>query len=423
MPYEIALSEARSIAVDAAGIGVAWPGDTDGSLAVVRRLGAVQIDTISVVERAHGHVIWSRNPEYRADHVPTLEAAPRRIIEYWSHAAAYLPFEHYRFCIPRMERIKAEGHEWYRTDKAVARRVLTRVRAEGPLRVQDFEGTKKGAGGWWDWKPEKRALEYLFHAGELVSTGRKGFQKVYDIPERALPGDADLRRPTSDEHAAYYVDLAAASLGVFAEEDVAYMRKDGLEGIGAEIAARVEDGRLVKVAIAGLAEGRGGAGNAIHLAAPGVLAHGRSRTAEEIGVHILSPFDPLLIDRKRTARLFDRSVQLECYLPSSKRIFGYFALPLLAWNAHGTPHIAGLLDAKAERRDRLLVARRLAFDAMPRDAAGKAPSPATIAAALADALSDYAAFNGADRIALERFEAVDGRIERSLRAALARLSR
>jgi uncharacterized protein len=420
MRYEIDTALARTMAVEAAGLSGAWPGGLEGSLAALRRLGSVQIDTISVVERAHGHVLWSRNSDYDPGHVPALEAAPRRAIEYWSHAAAYLPIEDYRYCIPRMERIKADGHEWYKTDRAMARRILARVRAEGPLRAQDFKRTNRGSAGWWDWKPEKRALEYLFHAGELVSIGRRSFQKVYDLPERALGPDAALKRPSTREHAAYYVDLAAASLGVFAREDVAYMRRDGIEEIVEEIAARVEDGRLVEVEIAGLAHGRGAVA---HYATPKALACRRKDAGLDESFSILSPFEPMVIDRKRTSRLFGRSFQLECYLPSAKRSFGYFALPLLARGGPDGPRLAGRLDAKAVRPDRLLVARRLALDEVPSSLHGKLAGPASVAAALAAALSDFAAFNGADRVALERFEAYDGRIERSLRAALTRLAR
>lgn len=420
MRYEINTALARTMAVEAAGLSGDWQGGLEGSLAALRRLGSVQIDTISVVERAHGHVLWSRNADYRPEHVPALEAAPRRAIEYWSHAAAYLPLEDYRYCIPRMERIKAEGHEWYKTDRAMARRILARVRAEGPLRAQDFERSTRGSAGWWDWKPEKRALEYLFHAGELVSIGRRSFQKVYDLPERALGPDAALERPSPREHAAYYVDLAAASLGVFAREDVAYMRRDGTGEIVDEIAARVEDGRLIEVEIAGLARGRGAVA---HFAAPRALTRGRRAASLDESFSILSPFDPLVIDRKRTSRLFGRSFQLECYLPSAKRSFGYFVLPLLARGGPNGPRLAGRLDAKAVRPDRLLVAHRLALDEVPPRLGGARAGPASVAAALAAALSDFAAFNGADRVELERFEAYDGRIERSLRAALARLAR
>jgi uncharacterized protein len=421
MRCEIDIAEAREMAVVAAGLSGGWPGGIEGSLAVLRRLGSVQIDTISVVERAHDHVIWSRNAEYEGGHISSLEAAPRRAIEYWSHAAAYLPFEDYRYCVPRMERIKAEGHEWYKTDRAMARRILARVRAEGPLRAQDLEGPKRGAAGWWDWKPEKRALEYLFHAGELVSIGRRSFQKVYDLPERALGPAAAPGRPSPREHAAYYVDLAAASLGVFALEDIAYMRRDGVEEIGGEIDARVEEGRLVEVNIAGLERARAAA--IPHFAAPESLVRGGMRAGHGESFGILSPFDPLVIDRKRTARLFGRSFQLECYLPSAKRSFGYFALPILARGGLGGPRLAGRLDAKAVRPDRLLIARRLELDEAPPINGGKPAGPAAVAAALVSALVGFAAFNGADRLSLERFEAYDGRIERSVRAALSRFAR
>jgi uncharacterized protein len=413
MRGEIGITDARSIAVAAAGFDGLRPGGLEGSLAALRRLGSVQIDTISVVERAHGHILWSRNAEYDPGHIPALEGTPRRAIEYWSHAAAYLPYEDYRYCIPRMERIKAEGHEWYRTDKAVARRVLARVRDEGPLRSQDFSGAKRGTAGWWDWKPEKRALEYLFHAGELVSIGRRAFQKVYDLPGRALGPGASLQRPSPREHAAYYVEMAASSLGVFARADVAYQRRDGTDEIGSEIEARVEDGRLVEVSIAGTT----------HFAAPEALARGAGAEGQEERFRVLSPFDPLIIDRKRSSRIFGRSFLLECYLPGPKRSFGYFGLPILACGGRGGPRLAGRLDAKSDRAERLLVARRLGLDEAPPRFDGKAASPATVAAALAAALADYAAFNGAHRVVLERFEAYDGRIERSLRAALSRLAR
>jgi uncharacterized protein YcaQ len=217
--------------------------------------------------------------------------------------------------------------------------------------------------------------------------------------------------------------MAASSLGIFAEEDVAYLRKDGIVAIGEEIAARVEDSRLIRVAARGIENRRGGAAAANWLVRPEALAGRRTSGGRDIGFRILSPFDPLIIDRRRTSRLFGRSVQLECYLPSSKRSFGYFALPILALGGAGGPFLAGLLDAKAERRDRRLVARRLSLDAAPRAAGGTSPGPAAIAAALAAALTDFAAFNSAHCVELERFEAFDGRIERSLKAALARLAR
>jgi uncharacterized protein len=400
---------ARRLAVSASGIGLPFPSGAEGSLAAIRRLGSVQIDTISVVERAHHHVLWTRNPDYRPAHIDELEAEPRRIIEYWSHACAYLPVEDYRFCLPRMERIRVQGHEWFRAEKKAVALVRDRIRSEGPMRAQDFEGAK-GRKGWWDWKPAKRALEYLFHSGELVAVGRRGFQKVYDLAERALPPGMDLRRPSEEEMAAHYLDRASQSLGVFAEDDVAYLRRDGLEGIGAELAARVEDGRLVRLLV--------GDDSRPRYATPELLRGRRVGPEGEGRLFVLSPFDPLLIDRKRAKRLFGIAYQLECYLPAERREFGYFALPLLYFGPEGDATLVGRVDAKAERRRGALVARRLSLD--PPRLEGRGPSAMEFARAAARELARFAAFNGAETIEIERFESEDGRLERSLRAAVAR---
>jgi uncharacterized protein len=430
MKEKLSLARARLAATAASGIGQDFPPGQDGTLAVLKRLGSVQIDTISVVERAHHHVLRSRNPDYGAEHIAALEAKPRRLIEYWSHAAAYLPIEDYRFCIPRMERIRVQGHEWYRADKRTTRRVLDRIRAEGPLRAQDFEGAKGGQ-GWWDWKPAKRALEYLFQAGDLVAVGRRGFQKVYDLAERALPPGLDLRPPTADDMAAFYLDRATLALGVFAEEDIAYMRKDGLEGIPGELATRVEEGRLVELRIAD-GEGARGAGSRasvdrIHYADPELLASdpglpscNPAPRTDGGKLVVLSPFDPLLIDRRRAKRLFGVAYQLECYLPARKREFGYFALPLLYLGPEGDATLVGRLDAKAERGRAALVAKRLSLD--PPKVEGKSLSIAGFARVAAEALSGFAAFNRAEAIELERFESKNGRLERSLRAAVSRIT-
>jgi uncharacterized protein len=397
-------SEVRSLAVAASGLGVACNSGLEGSLEALRRLGSVQIDTISVVERAHHHILWTRNPEYRLDHILKLEAEPRRAIEYWSHAAAYLPIEEYRFCLPRMARIRDQGHEWFRADPEAITRVRERIREDGPARAQDLGGATKGATGWWDWKPEKRALEYLFHAGELVSITRRGFQKVYDLAERVLPRALDRRMPSAEEMASHYVASAVSSLGVFAEADIAYLRKDGVAGISAELATRVAEGRLVELEVAGRR----------HFAAPALL-EAPHRGSGIPRLLVLSPFDPLIIDRKRTARLFRREYQLECYLPSSKRKFGYFALPLLLMGANGDASLVGLLDAKAERGRGTLVARRMVLDPPSVER-----SRVAFASAAAEALRDFARFNGMDGVEIERFESADGRLERSLRAAVAR---
>jgi uncharacterized protein len=422
MAEKMKAAAARRAAVAASGIGVLDAGGEDASLRALRRLGSVQIDTISVVKRAHHHILYTRNSDYKAEHIPALEAQPRRAIEYWSHAAAYLPIEDYRYCLPRMNRIHVLGHDWFKAEPRAIAMVRKRIEAEGPLRAQDFAESRESPSAWWNWKPAKIALEYLFHAGELVVMTRRGFQKIYELAERALPSGLDLSLPSDAEMAAKYIDQAISSLGVFAAEDIAYMRKDGLGQISAELAARVEAGSLIELGIADLPLMARSKAAKLHYANPLSLGNAPpSRPAQE-SIVVLSPFDPLIIDRKRTARLFGREYQLECYIPEAKRVFGYFAMPLLHFLPDGDAALAGLLDAKAERGSSTLVARRLSFDP-PSGQGSRVGARAELARALAAALREFAAFNGLEKVELQRFESSDGRFERSLRAAVGRLTK
>lgn len=420
--------EARRLAVAASGLGQGPGSGAAGAAAALRRLGALQIDTISVVERAHHHVLWSRLRRYETSDLARLEDEPRAAFEYWSHAAAYLPMEEYPYCLSRMERIRAQGHEWFRAEAAAVEYVRARVAAEGPLRAQDFEEPMKGARGWWDWKPAKVALEYLFHAGELAVVGRRGFQKVYDLTERALPAARSMRRPTPRDEAARHLDRAVSSLGVFTRNEIAYLRKDGLEEIDAELAARLEAGALVELRLGSGAAGTGNMGRSAPPsytapAALGALAAEPARPAPR--AIILSPFDPLVIDRRRLLRLFGLEYQLECYVPEAKRRFGYFALPILYRDRRGDWSVAALLDARADRKARLLELKRLSLEPHFADAARKArgarsrdSAAEALSGALARELARFAAFNGAERLALGRLDCPDEGVARALADAL-----
>lgn len=367
--------------------------------AALRRIGHVQIDTISVVERAHHHVLWSRDRSYRPPALDALQLSePRRAFEYWAHAAAYLPMEDYRFCLPRMRRVEASGHEWFPHDRGVVEAVLDRIRAEGPLRSQDFESQGK-RGPWWDWKPAKAALEYLFHAGKLAVLWRPGFQKLYELAERALPPGLDLRYPDEEQMADYYLGLAASGYGVFSRSDLAYMRKDAVGGVDAAIGRAVEGGALVPVVVKPESvDGRPWKGWAAsrYLGSAGKPAR---RAADARPVRILSPFDNAVIDRRRAGRVFGLDYTIECYVPAAKRRFGYFALPIFRGS---TPF--GLIDCKADRKSKEL--RALRCELRGRPWAGPMGAAARDAAAdddglyesLYDELLAYAAFNGCESL-------------------------
>ncbi len=370
---KISAIQARTLSLNA-GAGFQKPGgigpDAVGNL--VERIGFVQIDTISVVERAHHHIIASRLPGYK---VEWLETAP--VFEYWAHAAAYLPWKDFRHTLPRKERIRSAGHDWFRVEQAETERVMERIRAEGPLMARDFEAPRKTV-GWWDWKPSKRALEYLFHAGELMALPRRGFQKVLDLTERVLAGappGTELRSPTPEEHAAWYVDRALDAWGIVALDEIAYQRREHVKLIERVLADGEDAGELGRIQVEGIPKTVYWARNSDVEKCDTPIHNGRE-------LFILSPFDPFLIHRKRIRRLFNFDFTIECYVPEARRTFGYFALPLL----RGTGFV-GLLDAKADRPARTLLVNRIRYD-------GPARQKPVFDRALEKALERFAAFNG-----------------------------
>ena len=165
----------------------------------IKAINYVQIDSISVVARAHHHSIWNRTENYDPIHLEQL-LADKQIFEYWSPAAAYLPMKNYRYTLPRKTAFAQGDEHWFRKDKKCMAFVLQRIRAEGSLQAKDFKDTRTEKTGWWDWKPAKKALEQLFMEGELMVVNRQGFQKVYDITERVLPSTIDTNMPSEEEY-------------------------------------------------------------------------------------------------------------------------------------------------------------------------------------------------------------------------------
>jgi len=366
--FPLSAAQARRLALNA-GAGFFRP-DGRGPTAVanlVERIGFVQIDTISVVERAHHHILAARLPGYQTG---WLDRAA--VFEYWAHAAAFLPWSDFRHTLPRKQRVREQGHDWFRVERSDAEAVLKRIRDEGPLLARDFETTGT-RGSWWDWKPAKRALEYLFMTGELM-VGRQGFQKVFDLTERRLPAGVDTRTPTPEEHAQWYIDRALDAWGLVAQDEFAYQRREHTDLVVPLLKAGVEAGSLVQVAVEGVKEP--------YWLRPSALETVGALPGPGRGLHILSPFDPFLIHRKRMKRLFAFDFTIECYVPAPKRTFGYFALPLLLGD-----RFVGLLDAKADRAAGRLLVQNLRYDGPPR-------RRAAFDAALIPALERFAAFNG-----------------------------
>lgn len=348
------------------------------TLRAIEQLGYVQIDTIAVVERAHHHVLRTRVGNYQPEHLERLQREGR-IFEYWSHAAAYLPIADYRFTWPKRQRMVANADRWIRSRNAgLLRDVLARIREEGPLKARDFEAPDHAGGGWWNWKPAKGALEQLFMQGDLMTVGRDGFEKIYDLTERVLPADVDTRPPTQREFVEHLLDATLRTQGFATSPAVLYQRP------GADLRTTLQQLFDERVAAASLVPIRLPDGSPA-FAEPELL----ERRAPIAGnrVSILSPFDNLLIQRKRTRAVFDFDYQIECYVPESKRRYGYFCLPILYRD-----RLVGRLDCKAHRRDARLEIRDLYIE----DDSLRTRPPTEFIEALDEGLARFAADNGCE---------------------------
>ncbi len=379
--------QAQKLALGAQGLVQAKPfgRGKPGALAALRQLGYVQIDTISVIERAHHHALWSRVPGYKLEHLEQLQLRDHQVFEYWSHAAAYLPMEDYRFCLPRMQAIASGEKHWYERDPIMMQRILDRIKVDGPLMARDFDppkGWKKEA--WWQWKPAKIALEQLFIEGKLMVARRNGFHKVYDLPGCVLPPGLDTTTPSQSEFCRYLITRAIQANGLVREAEICYQRKGIKPAVRAELQKMVAAGEVVEVEVGGLAEQR-------WYSTETSVQH-LSGLRFNSAVHLLCPFDNAIIQRKRIRDLFDFDYQLECYVPASKRVYGYYCLAIL-WRGK----FVGRLDPKADRATRKFIVKRLIFEPGFKNIVG-------IAAPLRTRLAELAAFNGCDEVIIETSE-------------------
>ena len=378
-PLELSAAEARRIALRAQGV-LGAPDRRGGVPALLRRLGAVQLDTISVLARSHELVPYAR-----------LGAVGREAVEeaywgggafeYWSHAACILPVEDWPWFAFRRRAFRARGRRWHEVPEHLGDDILRRLEREGPLTTRELGGAKSG-GDWWEWSHAKVAIEWLLDIGEVVCTERRSWRRVYDLPARALPADLVAADPDDAQCLARLVADAGSALGVATRADLA----DHHRLTQAQVAGAVEAAGLVPVRVAGWAQPAWA--DSAALAQP---ARGRHRTA------LLSPFDSLVWDRARTERLFGFTHRLEAYTPKPRRVHGYFAMPLLTGG-----RLAGRVDPA--RSGGTLVARQLSVE------------PAAIPA-MAAALREAAAWVGCDAVALERVEPASARA--ALLAALA----
>jgi uncharacterized protein YcaQ len=367
---EISTDDARRLQLRAQGL--LGTGHRRGGVpAMLERLGAVQLDTISVLARSHELVPYARLGAVGRDRIEAAYWGQGTSFEYWAHAACILPVEEWPYFEFRRRHYRARGLRWHKVPEQATAEVLARLRGDGPLTTGDLGGAKKSA-EWWDWSDVKVAVEWLLDIGEVVCTERTGWRRVYDLPSRVIPARLRSAELSDEECLTRLVGKAGQALGVATRADLADYFRLRLD----QVDAVVEQTGLVSVRVPGWKNGDAWADPAA-LAEP---VRGRHRTT------LLSPFDSLVWDRKRSLRVFGFDHRLEAYVPKHKRVHGYFTMPLL----HGGRLIGRVDPARAGRT---LVARQVSFEPKVK--------PEVAVAALRTALWEAASWVGCDDVRVE----------------------
>ncbi|MDR6869076.1 uncharacterized protein YcaQ [Bosea sp. BE125] len=310
----------------------------EATRAAVAHLGYVQIDTINVIERCHHHILYSRIPSYRRSDLAQAQSLDKSVFEYWTHALSYVPTADIRFFLGAMKAHREEPKRWSAVGSPEeTRKLLRRIRKEGALTIRDIDTDVlvEKAHLWASKKPSKGLLERAFYDGELVISARAGMLKTYELIDRHFGWEKKPAPASERQVVAYKLDRALRAQGVVSLDSICHLDAPAKKAVAELIAGRVRRKELVPVRIEG-------AEKSPHWASPEVL---EAVAPTDAGlVHILSPFDPLIIQRKRLNLFFGYQHLFEAYLPREKRVYGYFALPVLLGD-----RIVAVLDLKTDR--------------------------------------------------------------------------
>jgi len=315
----------------------------DATPKAVAHLGYVQIDTINVVERCHHQILYTRIPDYRREHLAQAQSADRSVFEYWTHALSYIPTADMRFFTRAMKTIDGgRSRSFALVTRGDLQKVLGRIRRNGPLTIRDIDDDVlvEKIHEWASRKPSKRALQLAFFRGVLTVARREGMLKTYELTTRHFGWERLPKPAPESERNAYLLERALRAQGVVSLDSICHLDAPRKAAIAKLIGARVRRNELVRVALEGAKHE--------HWVTPETL-----ETPLEPAdiVHILNPFDPLVIQRRRLAAMYGYEYRFEAYLPKEKRVFGYFAQPVLAGD-----EIVAVLDLKTDReRGKLLI--------------------------------------------------------------------
>jgi uncharacterized protein YcaQ len=338
-PIIISAAKARAIWLKAQKLDLDEPFGAGPAAAgaAIAHLGYVQIDTINVIERCHHHILFSRIPGYRRSDLAHLQSTEKSIFEYWTHALSYVPTADLRFFLPAMRVYRDNPSTWFGSvsrDEVLA--MKKRLRAEGPLSIRDIDDDElvEKTHAWASRKPSKRVLQLMFYQGHVAISARDGMLKTYDLMERHFGWGSGPKPATERQVTAYLLDRALKSQGVVSLDSICHLNAPAKKTVRELIEARVKRRTLVPVVVEG-------AEKVAHWAEPQVLETAAGGSGR---VHVLSPFDPLIIQRKRLKLFFGYDHLFEAYVPAAKRVLGYFALPVLVGD-----RVVAAVDLKTDR--------------------------------------------------------------------------
>ena len=387
---QLSLSAARNLHLAAQGLlkkprRRAQPTDI---LSTVQRMSLLQIDTINIVARSPYLVLFSRLGHYQPQWLDNA-LSQGELMEYWAHEACFLPRSDFALVRHRMLSPDKMGWKyrqaWMNEHAAEIERLIAHIQENGPVRSADFEHPRKGASGWWEWKPHKRHLEGLFTAGKVMVVERRNFQRVYDLTHRVMPHWDDQRDLLTQEAAeALMLENSARSLGIFRPQwlaDYYRLRQPVLTPV-------LEKWQREQIVTPVYVETMGEMW--LHNALLPLQSQAEEGRLQATHSAVLSPFDPVVWDRKRAEQLFNFSYRLECYTPAPKRQYGYFVLPLLHKG-----QLVGRMDAKMHRKTGVLEIIALYLEEGVK-------VTATLDKGLTAAITDFAAWQGARQVVLKQ---------------------
>jgi uncharacterized protein YcaQ len=350
-PIQLTSVQARRIWLHAQRLDTAEPfgSGPEATPAAVAHLGYLQIDTIFVIERSHHHILYTRIPKYRREHLHQAQSIDKTVFEYWTHALSYVPTESLRFYVRDMRRAHQDWQRrngWFGTvSNADLRRVLSRIRRQGALTIRDIEDEPVEKDyAWASRKPSKRVLELAFYKGLVTISQRVGMLKTYELMTRHFGWRRLPRAATERETLNYVLDRALQSQGIVSVESICHLDAPRKPAMRRLLESRVRRKELMPVQLEG-------AGQSLHWVRPETLDAIPDPAQEQ--VHILSPFDPLIIQRKRLRLFFDYEYRFEAYVPKHKRVFGYFICPVLIGD-----QVVAALDLKTDRSQQKLLLQR-----------------------------------------------------------------